>query len=135
MTAERTLTLAQHIASALEARLNCAGAGDLVRIWDRALVQLENFLPHDRECKIDLDASMGSKIVVHLECHHMDDDGMHGVWTDYTVTVRPAFQGFDISVSGRGRSGIKDRLEKRFNAALSAPVVQTAEGYHTELSQ
>jgi hypothetical protein len=128
MPDERTLTLAQHIALALEARLNCAGAGDLVRIWDRELARLESFLPHDRECKIDLDASTGSMIIVHLECHHMDDAGMHGVWTDCTVTVRPAFQGFDISVIGRCRRGIKGRLAKMFGAALSAPVVQDGSG-------
>lgn len=56
--------------------------------------------------------------------HQNCDSGMYDGWTEHKVTVTPSFSGFDITVSGRNRNGIKEYIADMFYTALSAPYVE-----------
>ncbi len=136
MTYSRTLTLAQHIASLITAAENCAKTGNkewLGKHVERLNMLSRNFLPSgsgiDSGTTIDLDKSNGAKIVLNTAFHHMGEHGMYTTWTDHTVTIRPAFQGFDIAISGRNRNDIKEYLHDVFSHCLAQMIVETAEGY------
>jgi len=133
---ERILTLAQHIAIAVEARHNCTKSGNAE--WHakhtQSLQTLSEFLPSgsglDSGTKIDAEASSADKIVLTTSFHHMNTHGSYDGWTDHVVIIKPAFHGFTISVSGRNRSDIKDYLADTFDMALRTMIVQTADGFH-----
>lgn len=121
-------TLIQAIASAIEARRNCETNGNkewFARHTD-AIRSYAKMLPHgcgiDFGCEIDVDKSTGSKVVITTAFHHMNDGGMYDGWTDHTVTVRPAFRGIEIAISGRNRNQIKDYLYETFDSALTQTI-------------
>lgn len=128
-------SLAALIASTLQARANCirSGNGDWRDRHEAALVQLAQLLPSgsgiDRGTEIDIDASgpAGSKsidrIVLTLGFHHMDEHRSYAGWTDHTITVRPAFDGLQLTIGGRNRNGIKDYLYDVYDVALSTVYV------------
>jgi len=66
---------------------------------------LEDMLPSgsgfDSGCKINVEASSKDKIVFSFEYHHMNEDGYYVGWTNYIVTVTPAFEEFDIDIQLR----------------------------------
>ncbi len=41
-------------------------------------------------------------------------------WSDYTVTVKPAFTGINLDISGDDRNGIKDYLSDVIGEALTS---------------
>lgn len=133
----RTRTLAQHLASAIEARANCEKSGNqewLIRHGDNIETLARNFLPSgsgvDCGTKVDFTRSTGDKLVFLTSFHHMNDVGMYDGWTEHTVTVKPAFQGFNISISGRDRNQIKDYLVETFDCALCTSIVHDESGFH-----
>lgn len=86
----------------------------------------------DRGTKIDLVASSANKIVLRASFHHMDEWGYYDGWTEHVITVRPAFCGLDITISGRDRNGIKDYLHEVFCHYLDTegvPDVTQRQGY------
>ncbi len=42
--------------------------------------------------------------------HHMSDNSYYDCWTEHTVTIRPAFDGISVRISGRNRRDIKAYL-------------------------
>jgi len=116
----------QHLASALAARLNCIKSDNTEwqHEWEEVILGIENNdLPSgsgvDSGCSIDLDKSTAERIIIHTSYHHMDDYGSYDGWTEHTVTITPAFDGFNLKISGRNRRDIKEYLGDLFYEALS----------------
>jgi hypothetical protein len=133
---ERTKTLAQHLSNLIQARLNCIQSSN--DEWrdkheSRIATLARNFLPSgsgiDAGTSVDLERSTGDKIVLNTAFHHMHESGMYDGWTNHTVTIRPAFDGFTINISGRDRREIKDYLADTFDIALRQSITETIEGY------
>lgn len=53
-------------------------------------------------------------IQMHTHFHHMNEAGYYDGWTDHILTIRPAFDGIDITIGGRDRNGIKDYIADTF---------------------
>jgi len=116
----------QQLASAITARLNCIQQAnhEWREKWEAAILEIQEYhLPSgsgvDRGCTVDLEKSTGDRIIIHIEYHHMNDGGMYDGWTEYTVTVTPAFDGFNLRISGRNRNDIKEYLGDLFYESLS----------------
>ena len=124
----RTKTLAAWIAETAdwaERAQNNANAqwGDIAQ--DR-LAQLVDLLPSgsgiDNGTK--LESADASKIVLTAGFHHMNDGGYYDGWTEHRITIRPRFDGIDVTVSGRNRNDIKEYLGELYHAALSELVCE-----------
>lgn len=120
------LTLAEQIASSIQAWHNCHESGNLEwlhRHEDEADTLASSLLPSgsgfDNGTSIDWDNSTGEKLVFNTAFHHMNDGGMYDGWTEHAVTVRPSFFGLNITVSGRNRNDIKDYIAEGFDVALT----------------
>lgn len=118
-------TIAAHLASLIQARINCLETGNsewLARHTDAIRLMERNDLPSgsgiDAGTKVDLDASTPSRVVLLVSYHHMNDSGMYDGWSDYRVTIRPAFDGVMVAVAGRDRNQIKDYLADVYREAL-----------------
>ena len=129
----RQQTVIQAIASAVQARKNCeiSGNGEWFTRWTEELRHLEReYLPSgsgiDSGTTIDLDRSSGSVVYLNTSFHHMHESGMYDGWTEHTITVRPAFDGIEITVGGRNRNEIKEYLGDVFYTDLQAPYVPIA---------
>lgn len=83
--------------------------------------------------KLDEDRTNAQRLVFIVD-HHMSEHGYYDGWTTYTVTCRPAFDGIDITISGRDRNGVKDYLTETYHFALSRLIEATwnAETRETE---
>ena len=84
---------------------------------------VKDFMPSgsgfDSGTKLDLDASHADKLVFTTSYHHMDESGSYDGWTEHTVTVTPSLaHAFNIRISGRNRSDIKDYIHQAFSDAL-----------------
>jgi len=67
----------------------------------------------DAGTSVDTDRS--DVLIFSASFHHMDDAGYYGGWTEHTVRVKPSLAwGFDLTVSGRDRNGIKDYIGETF---------------------
>lgn len=90
---------------------------------ETTLDQIEEMLPSgsgiDCGTKIDRDKTTGSKIVLTMSYHHMNDNGFYVGWTDHTITITPSFDGIDVAIGGRNRNNIKDYLHEVYYHALS----------------
>lgn len=133
---ERTKTLAQLIAGLIQARANCAKSGNdawFVTHTQRLTDLCRNFLPSgagiDAGCTLDFNKSTSGKIVIFTQFHHMTEHGFYDRWTDHTITIRPAFEGFEITVSGKNWNDIKDYLADTFDIALRQLITETADGF------
>ena len=118
-------SVAQILSSLIEARQNCRKTSNTVwfeRHGERAKRVSYNYLPSgsgiDCGTQLNIDRSTGDKLVFDTAYHHTDGNGSYAGWTEHTVTVRPAFDGFDIRISGRDRNEIKDYLHECFDMAL-----------------
>ncbi len=54
--------------------------------------------------------------------HHMNDVGYYVGWTEHTITIRPAFSGISVSVSGPNRNEVKDHLHETMEYAFTRHV-------------
>ena len=126
-------TVIQELACAIVARANCDKSGNsewgpkwLGRIEDIA----ENLLPSgsgfDNGTTVDLDRSSEKRIVLSTSFHHMNDSGMYDGWTDHDIIVTPAFDGFDLRVTGRDKRDIKEYIAETFHHCLSEPIPNMA---------
>ncbi len=129
----KSQTLIRQIATLIAQRQNCIAAGN--QTWlnvatDRLNAIAENRLPSgsgiDAGTAIDLDASTPEKIVFTTEFHHMNENGFYDGWTAHRITVRPAFDGIAVAVSGRNRNDIKEYLADVFSGCLQEPAAQFA---------
>jgi hypothetical protein len=120
-------TVAQRIASRVQARINCEKSGN--KEWHaRHQEEVERLC---RECmpsgsgldngtKLDFDRSTGERLIFTTAFHHMNEQGSYDGWTEHTVTVRPTFAGFELAISGRDRNDIKEYIAQAFEGALSS---------------
>lgn len=122
-------TVIQHIASAVQARLNCKASGN--QEWyekhtDRAEDLVEVYMPSgsgfDMGTKIDWQKSNADKIVFDTSFHHMNGNGYYDGWTEHQVVVTPSFQGLNLRVTGRDRNDIKDYIIAIFDTACEREV-------------
>lgn len=114
----------QALASAVVARRNCANSGN-TEWFDRHSERIEELIDSlpsgsgfDHGTKIDLERCNGERIVLLVGFHHMDEYGSYDNWTDHAVTVRPSFDGINLSISGRNRNGIKEYIHECYYWAL-----------------
>lgn len=122
-------TLAAHLASLVGAFHRCCEptANDSQRKWANRHEEdikrfVKNYMPSgsgiDNGTTIDLDKSNENKLIFYTAFHHMNDVGYYTGWTDHTVIVTPAFNGFHIKITGKDRNDIKDYLYETFDMAL-----------------
>lgn len=120
-------TVAQAIHAALVAIANCnQTANDEWRVrWQDYIARIS------RECLpsgagIDngtrvlglTSESRGFELV--LDYHHMNDTGYYTGWTEYRAYIRPAFNGLEITLSGRNVNDCKEYLHQTLHESLSA---------------
>jgi hypothetical protein len=100
-------TVAQAIAAAFTAILNCRRAGN--KEWEiRWMVRLnslcKNHLPSgsgfDDGVTLNLPASTPNRLVFLAPYHIMNEYGCYMHWVDCRVTVVPTFSGIDVTVRG-----------------------------------
>lgn len=123
----RPISRVAFIAAKLQAIANCIAAGNAE--WrDRHQEALDATMEgapsgsgFDNGSSL-FDKSTPDKLVFGTAYHHMDGSGMYDGWTDHTVVVTPAFDGFDLKVTGRDRNDIKDHIAEVFHAWLAAAV-------------
>jgi hypothetical protein len=121
--------LYQAIASALQAKENCAKSGNTE--WhDRHQANIDlwvrNYMPHgsgiDSGTHFDT-ASTPNKLIFTLGYHHMDEGGSYDGWTDHKAIVTPSLTSrFDLRITGRDRNQIKDYLADTYYEALTQTV-------------
>lgn len=112
-------TIIQAIASRIAARANCTD--EWYEKHSQAIDDLCKLLPSgsgfDHGTQID-PVSTSTRVVLATAFHHMDDNGFYCGWSDHTVIVTPAFDGFDIRVTGRNVRDIKDFIADTFRHAV-----------------
>jgi len=114
---------------------NCRAAG-LDNWRERHTEELEAFVRDgapsgggfDCGTRIDLDSerSNARRLVFTTAFHHLDEHGSYDGWTEHIVTVRANLAlGFELTVSGRNRNGIKDYIADMFHDWLSSPAADS----------
>jgi hypothetical protein len=117
----------QALASKLTAYRNCQKSGNRVfeinhhhSILEMVSEKLPSGSGFDNGTEFDMELSGDNRLVFHTDFHHMNDAGYYDGWTKHTVTIRPSFSGFDMTISGPNRNDIKDYIADAFHTALSA---------------
>lgn len=121
-------TLVQFISSAVGAYQNCVKSGN--REWQlkhlETLERLSALLPSgsgfNNGTELDIDRSSIEKLVFKTTFHHMSDHGFYEGWSEHTITITPAFDGFNLKVSGSDRNQIKDYIADVFLHCLSQEI-------------
>lgn len=76
----------------------------------------------DDGTRLDLECSNARRLVFVTAFHHMGEHGSYDGWTEHTVTVRPSLAlGFELTISGRDRDGIKEYIADVFHNWLRSP--------------
>lgn len=87
---------------------------------------VRDFLPSgsgfDSGTVFDFEDSKPDRLRFETSFHHMNENGFYDGWSEHVVTLRPSFSGFDLTISGRDRNGIKDYIAETFDSALRTPV-------------
>ena len=125
--------LYQHIASNYAAYLNCIVSGNGVwkqRHLDTIAQYVKQYMPRgsgfDSGTEFDIALSRKDMLVFTTSYHAMNGNGYYVGWYDYTVRVRPTFNGVDVSVQGRDYDGsTKDYVGETFYDALNTPITAT----------
>jgi len=77
--------------------------------------------PYD--LKFDFDESNGEKLLMWMEYHHMNEQGMWDGWESYSIRVKGSLQfGTDIYIGGRDRHDVKEMLYDTIGMWLNTPV-------------
>lgn len=97
----------------------------LVKYHDSLAALVKEYMPSgsgfDNGTRLG-ETSTSEKLVFTTSFHHMNE-GMYDGWTEHTVTVKASLAfGFDITVSGRNRNGIKEHIADCFYEALITEV-------------
>lgn len=101
-------TIAQGIATRVEARLHCIETGSYR--WagrhEEEIERLVDLLPSgsgiDSGNEIDYDKSRGNKLVINSGYHIMDEMGGYTDWIDYRVVVTPSLiNGILVNIIGQ----------------------------------
>lgn len=115
----RPKTMAAEFVSCKTALENCIQSGNTeweVR-WHERLNRLVDLIPSGGGIDVGPRAHGSVEIKpdgirFDISYHHMNDGGFYDGWTEHTITVRPAFDGIDVRVSGRDRNQIKSHLHE-----------------------
>ncbi len=120
-----TKTLIQAIASKVDYLNRCCGDAQFQQYVEQAyadLAKLISYLPSgsgiDSGISLDKESSTASRIIFRFEYHHMNDVGYYDGWTAHTAVITPAFDGFNLTITGRDRNQIKGYLYDVFDYAL-----------------
>jgi hypothetical protein len=114
----------QRIASALVAKRNCEKTGNTewYEKWTEMITEEMESSPSgsgfDSGTQFNEEKSSAIKLVFETSFHHMDEGGCYDGWTDHTITITPAFDGFDMAISGRDRNDIKEYISQVFGEWL-----------------
>jgi len=121
--------LYQHLASLIEARLNCIALdNDFASNHEDAISTLaSNYLPRgsgfDSGTTVDLESSKSNRLVIQTSYHHMNDGGYYDGWTEHSVIVTPSLAfGFDLRITGRDRREFKEYALELFQSALGEEI-------------
>ena len=71
--------------------------------------------------------STGKKLVFDTAFQHMNDSGSYVRWTNHKVIITPAFDGFDMRITGKNFNGIKEYIGDVFYNWLSEDVQEQVE--------
>src|SRR3990167_5680917 len=91
----------RHLASSIDARLNCLKHPEQSQDWIRRHARqaefiVNNCLPHgsgiDSAVTLDFDKSTGEKLIFAFSFHHMNENGFYNGWTSHQITVTPSLQ-------------------------------------------
>jgi len=113
-------TLAQQLASRIQAYKNCVKAGnELYRdIHKNKIEELCQLLPNgsgiDSGVELIIRDCDSEKLVFSFGFHHMDEHGGYDGWTQHTLIVTPSFSGINLKITGKNRNGIKEYLHDLF---------------------
>lgn len=117
--------LVQMLASLITAMENSSKSGNNewhVRYSQRLSYLENNLLPSgsglDSGTQILIEKCKPNMLVFQTSFHHMNETGYYDGWTDHIVRVTAAFDGFDVSVSGRNRNFVKDHIADVFRHTL-----------------
>lgn len=121
-------TVIQRLASTIQARLNCED--DNPEWFDKHTNTIEvmchQHLPSgagfDATTDVDYDKSNGERVVITTSFHKMDENGFYEGWSDFTITVRPAFTGISLKVSGNADRDLKEYVAEVFAEALRTEI-------------
>ena len=124
-------SLIEAIASTIQARANCICSQNVewqerheTTLEDLASERLPSGSGFDSGTTIDLDRSRPGRIVLSTSYHHMIEGSYDG-WTEHDVIVTPSFiGGFDVRITGRNRSDIKEYIGDVFYEALGEDLPQ-----------
>jgi hypothetical protein len=126
-------TVAQRLATLIDARLRCARDGNtewVDRHTEAIHAITKNQLPSgsgwDSGTTIDLGASTGECLVLFGDFHHMDEHGSYDGWTSHVIRVKASLiSGLRLTIAGPNRNQIKDYLHELFDVALSREIKET----------
>ena len=129
----RVYTVAELIGTAAPAmeRAGASGNDEWCGRWGRILDNIfANIMPSGSgfDAGTKMVRASDREIVMSAGFHHMNENGYYDGWTEHTIRARATFGGFDITVSGRDRNGIKDYIADTFHFALSARVRFDSDG-------
>jgi hypothetical protein len=116
--------LYQRLVSALTAMRNCERSENTewLERWRDDLETMMRQAPSgggfDAGTTLDMDVSGERRLVFNTSFHHMTEHGYYDGWTAHTVVVTPAFDGFNLKVTGRDRNEIKDYIADAFDTFL-----------------
>jgi hypothetical protein len=91
-------------------------ASDTLRHIEReCLPSVDGF---HRGTTIDRDESSPVRIVFRVDYHHATKAGFRDGWTQHRVILTPAFNGFNLRVTGKNRDEIKEVIGELFSILL-----------------
>ena len=116
------------IARKLGAIANCQKTGnEWLSTHEDVLDQMvKAYMPNgsgfDCGTTLDMDSTM-DKLIFETEFHHMNANGYYTGWTQHKIIVTPSLQhGFNLRVTGRDKSQIKDYIAACFESALNEEI-------------
>lgn len=96
------------------------------KVCEENIAKCEEQLPHgsgfDNGCKIDVEQSGRTKVVINFDFHHMNEMGGYCGWTKHHAIITPEFGGFDVKITGPDKGCYKDYLFDVFYDALEREV-------------
>jgi hypothetical protein len=101
--------------------------GHYINVCEGNINRLKDYLPHgsgfDNGCKIDIERSGKSKVVILFSFHHMDENGYYCGWTDHELIITPCLVNeFNLRITGKDQNYIKEYLYETFDDCLNQVV-------------
>lgn len=92
--------------------------GNKTQAIERIMAQCEH-LPSgsglDNGVRFSYSKSKPNQLVFKTSFHHINENGFYTCWTQHKIIVKPSFfQGFEVTITGRNKNGIKEYLYDLF---------------------